>query len=77
MGLVRTSETSVYSNENTRRYIPEGSNFYLNFTSVYETFSLDWLKGIISYGALVCRAVTVRNEGEYEIKAFVIDFSFL
>jgi hypothetical protein len=26
MEAVRTSETSVYSNETTRRYIPEGSN---------------------------------------------------
>jgi len=48
MEPVRTSETLVYSNEDTRRYIPEGSNLHLNFTSVYETFSLDWLKGIIS-----------------------------
>jgi hypothetical protein len=26
MGAVRTSERSVYSNETTRRYIPEGCN---------------------------------------------------
>jgi len=26
MEAVRTSETSVYSNETTRRYIPEGSH---------------------------------------------------
>jgi hypothetical protein len=29
MEAVRTSETSVYSNENTSRYIPEGSNFHI------------------------------------------------
>jgi hypothetical protein len=28
MEAVRTSETSVYSNETTRRYIPEGSNLH-------------------------------------------------
>jgi hypothetical protein len=28
MEAVRTSEISVYSNETTRRYIPEGSHFY-------------------------------------------------
>jgi hypothetical protein len=27
MEAVRTSETWVYSSENTRRFIPEGSNF--------------------------------------------------
>jgi hypothetical protein len=26
---VRTCETSVYSNETTRRYIPEGSHFHI------------------------------------------------
>jgi hypothetical protein len=29
MEAVRTSETSVYSNQTTRRYIPEGSNLYI------------------------------------------------
>jgi hypothetical protein len=29
MEAVRTSETSVYSNETTRRYIPEGSNLHI------------------------------------------------
>jgi hypothetical protein len=28
MEAVRTPETSVYSNETTRRYIPEGSNLH-------------------------------------------------
>jgi hypothetical protein len=28
MEVVRTSETSVYSNETTRRYIPEGANLH-------------------------------------------------
>jgi hypothetical protein len=28
MEAIRTSETSIYSNENTRRYIPEGSNLH-------------------------------------------------
>jgi hypothetical protein len=27
---VRTSETSVYPNETTRRYIPEGSNLHIS-----------------------------------------------
>jgi hypothetical protein len=31
MEAVRTSETSVYSNETTRRYMPEGSNLHLPF----------------------------------------------
>jgi hypothetical protein len=30
MEAVRTSETSLYSNETTRRYIPEGSNFHIS-----------------------------------------------
>jgi hypothetical protein len=30
MEAVRTSETSVYSNETTRRYIPEGSSLQLS-----------------------------------------------
>jgi hypothetical protein len=34
MGAVRTSETSVYSNENTRRYIPEGFNVHLEVYAV-------------------------------------------
>jgi hypothetical protein len=29
MEAVRTSETSVYSNETARRYIPEGSNLHI------------------------------------------------
>jgi hypothetical protein len=28
MEAVRTTETSVYSNETTRRYIPQGSNLH-------------------------------------------------
>jgi hypothetical protein len=28
MEAVRTSETSVYSKESTRRYIPEGTNLH-------------------------------------------------
>jgi hypothetical protein len=32
MGAVRTSETSVYSNEITQRYIPKGSSLQSLFT---------------------------------------------
>jgi hypothetical protein len=31
MMAVRTSETSVYSNETTRRYIPEGSKLHTRY----------------------------------------------
>jgi hypothetical protein len=34
MEAVRTSETSVYSNETTRLYSPEGSNFQVKTYSV-------------------------------------------
>jgi hypothetical protein len=33
MDAVRAPETSVYSNETTRRYIPEGSNLHFLFFS--------------------------------------------
>jgi len=35
MEAVRTSETSVYSNETTRRYIPEGSNLRSRYLFIW------------------------------------------
>jgi hypothetical protein len=41
METVRTSETSVYSNETTRRYIPEGSQLHTRRREKVETHALD------------------------------------
>jgi hypothetical protein len=38
MEAVRTSETSVYSNKTTRRYIPEGSNLDLALSVKLNSF---------------------------------------
>jgi predicted secreted protein len=41
MEAVRTSETSVYSNETTARYIPEGSNLQVPGTYSWRANSLN------------------------------------
>jgi hypothetical protein len=37
MKAVRTSETSVYSNQSTLRYMPEGFNLLHKFMAVYDS----------------------------------------
>jgi hypothetical protein len=43
---VRTSETSVYSNETTRRYIPDGSNFILAAVRTSDLTNIHAFSGI-------------------------------
>jgi hypothetical protein len=58
---VRTSETSAYTKETTRRYIPEGSNPFISvyFVSSQEGFiPATYLMRIKCVAALVTRSVT-------------------
>jgi len=67
MEAVRTSETSVYYNETTRRYIPEGSNLHTrrreNLKSHrpteargynFPTSSIHFPQGRLYYGYIHC-----------------------
>jgi hypothetical protein len=47
MEAVRTSETSVYSNETTRRYVPEGSHLNIKFIFTVLCFELTLMACIL------------------------------
>jgi hypothetical protein len=59
MEAVRASETSVYSNETTRRYIPEGSNLHTRRRENPKSHTLICIirKRYVEVGVLGCNAV--------------------
>jgi len=46
MERVRTSETSVYSNETTRHYIPEGSNLDTHDWLHWEVYRRNYIRSL-------------------------------
>jgi hypothetical protein len=76
MEAVRTSETSVYSNETIRRYIPEGFNLHVYI--VRESYKIHENK-TQSYWLLkrLEHIVTIRLEGVKQITTLVVKGIFV
>jgi hypothetical protein len=71
MEAVGTSETSVYSNETTRRYIPEGSNLDL-FSSSGETIRRNQM-GQFERASETLRVLKLRDEGDVQGYAYTVE----